>query len=176
MPRLALAWLPACHLWAAFSFPFHIASRAYDLASFGLFSNKLKLNFHLNTCPPLWSLTRANIGSTHKHTHTLMSEKLQTVPNSFLTRPTNDQKFISFGFLCSLQRDCKSKQLEGQLVFYDGKKLGLLLWSACEFYGLQKEQAIVKLAQITVNMHMQSSKMQPRGHCETGPKRSQRRS
>lgn len=64
--RLASTWLPACHLWAAFSFPFHIGSRAYDLASFSLFS-KLKLNFHLNTCPALWSLTRANIGSTHTH-------------------------------------------------------------------------------------------------------------
>lgn len=112
--RLASTWLPACHLWAAFSFPFRIGSRAYDLASFSLFS-KLKLNFHLNTCPALWSLTRANIGSTH--THKLMPGWLQTVPNSFLARPTNDQKFISFGFLCSLQRDCKSKQLEGQLGF-----------------------------------------------------------
>lgn len=79
--QLASTWLPACHLWAAFSFPFHIGSRAYDLASFSLFF-KLKLNFHLNTCPALWSLTRANIGSTH--THKLMPGWLQTVPNSFL--------------------------------------------------------------------------------------------
>lgn len=99
---------------------------AYDLPVSVCFSPPpayplyLKLNFHLNTCPTFWSLA----ANTHSHTHPSEATncaKLVFAPAQLMTKNLLVSACFSF-----FMRDCKSKQLEGQLGFMTRNWVGLL--------------------------------------------------
>lgn len=117
------AWLDStCHLWAAFSFPFRIRS-----TSFSLFFP-----------PPLPALPEAELSLEHLfgvlepiHTHTPVGDYKLCQTRFWPAQLMTKTLLVSIFFLFMLlQRDCKSKRLEGQLGFMTACNVEKLGWLA----------------------------------------------